>query len=112
MRAPKPISRAAHAIAAAALLAPCHHAAAQPSAARTLVAVFAHADDETIVAPVLARYAREGVEVYPIFATDGAQGGAHTDIPRGPELARVRADEAACSARALGARPPIVLGFP
>ena len=31
---------------------------------RTLVAVWAHADDEAPVGPVLARYAREGVQVH------------------------------------------------
>jgi LmbE family N-acetylglucosaminyl deacetylase len=76
------------------------------------VAVFAHADDEVTAGPVLARYAREGVKVHIIVATDGAQGGKYTDVARGPELARVRADEATCSAQALGARAPILLGFP
>jgi LmbE family N-acetylglucosaminyl deacetylase len=93
------------------LLSPPASAAAQPPA-RTLVAVFAHGDDEVAVAPILARYAREGAQVYLVVATDGAQGGAHTDIPRGPELARVRAEEAGCAARALGIHPPILLGFP
>ena len=41
---------------------------------RTLVAVFAHGDDETPVGPILARSAREGEQVYLIIATDGAQG--------------------------------------
>ena len=81
-------------------------------ASRTLVAVFAHADDEGAAAPILARYAREGVQVYLIIATDGARGGAHTSIPRGPELARVRGDEARCAADALGIHAPILLGFP
>jgi LmbE family N-acetylglucosaminyl deacetylase len=76
------------------------------------VAVFAHGDDEGTVAPILARYAREGAQVYLVVATDGAQGGKHTDIPRGPELARARAEEAGCAARALGLRPPVLLGFP
>lgn len=79
---------------------------------KTLVTVWAHADDETPVGPIVARYAREGVQVYMIIATDGAQGGANTSIPRGPELARARAEEARCAAEALGARPPILLGFP
>lgn len=79
---------------------------------RTLVAVFAHADDESVAAPILHRYAREGARVYLIVATDGAQGGAHTSIPRGPELARVRSEEARCSTDALGILPPILLGFP
>jgi LmbE family N-acetylglucosaminyl deacetylase len=82
------------------------------SAAKTLVAVFPHGDDEGTAAPLLARYAREGVRVHLVIATDGAQGGAHTSIPRGPELARVRSDEARCAADALGIHPPILLGFP
>jgi LmbE family N-acetylglucosaminyl deacetylase len=81
-------------------------------ASRTLVAVFAHADDEGAAAPILARYAREGVQVYLVIATDGAQGGAHTSIPRGPDLARVRSEEARCATDALGIHPPILLGFP
>lgn len=79
---------------------------------KTLIAVWAHADDETPIGPILARYAREGAQVYAIIATDGAQGGANTSIPRGPELARVRDDEARCSSQALGIHPPILLGFP
>jgi LmbE family N-acetylglucosaminyl deacetylase len=74
--------------------------------------VFAHADDEGPAAPVLARYAREGAHVYLVVATDGAQGGAHTSIPRGAELARVRSEEARCATDALGMHPPILLGFP
>ena len=81
-------------------------------APKTLVAVWAHADDETPVGPILARYAREGAHVYAIIATDGAQGGTNTSIPRGPELARVRADEARCASESLAMRPPILLGFP
>ena len=81
-------------------------------ARKTLVTVWAHADDETPVAPILARYAREGAQVYTILATDGAQGGTNTSIPRGPELARVRGDEARCASEALGIHPPILLGFP
>ena len=81
-------------------------------ASKTLVAVFAHADDEGVAAPILARYAREGAAVYLIIATDGAQGGAHTSIPRGAELARVRGEEARCAADALGIHAPILLGFP
>jgi LmbE family N-acetylglucosaminyl deacetylase len=93
-----------------ALLTPAH--AFAQGTPRTLVAVFAHPDDETSAAPVLARYAREGVQVYLVIATDGAAGGSSTSIPRGPELARARAEEAACAATVLGAKPPIMLGFP
>jgi hypothetical protein len=53
---------------------------------RTLVAVWAHADDEGPVGPILARYAREGVQVHTIIATDGAQGAANTSVPRGNRI--------------------------
>ena len=79
---------------------------------RTLVAVWAHSDDEASVGPILARYARESVRVHMIIVTDGAQGAANTSVPRGPEIAKLRAEEARCSSQALGIEPPILLGFP
>lgn len=86
--------------------------AAAPSSPGTLVAIFAHPDDETIVSPALARYAREGTKVYVVIATDGRLGvSAHAGVPGGDSLATVRAGEARCSASALGAQPPILLGF-
>jgi LmbE family N-acetylglucosaminyl deacetylase len=96
----------------AALMLSIAGSASAQNAPKTLVAIFAHGDDETTVAPILARYARESANVYLIIATDGAQGGSNTSIPRGPELARVRADEARCATDALGIHPPIMLGFP
>jgi LmbE family N-acetylglucosaminyl deacetylase len=96
---------------ALAIVAPAQPTLGQTTS-KTLVAVFAHADDETSVAPLLARYAREGARVHLIIVTDGAQGGANTSLPRGPELARARADEARCAATALGIQPPVLLGFP
>ncbi|HUG40082.1 MAG TPA: hypothetical protein VMM12_06345, partial [Longimicrobiales bacterium] len=44
------------------LVVPCPVEAQQVR--RNLVAVFAHPDDERIVGPLLARYAREGHDVY------------------------------------------------
>jgi LmbE family N-acetylglucosaminyl deacetylase len=84
---------------------------------RTLVAVLAHADDEDPAAPVFARYAREGVQVHLLIATDGGQGtgfaAARGDtVPRDQDLVRQRAEEAQCAAQALGAKPPIILNFP
>ena len=99
------------AVVAAVILVSGQIAISQGSA-RTLVAVWAHADDEGPVAPILARYAREGVQVHMIIATDGAQGAANTSVPRGPEIAKLRVEEARCSAQALGIQPPILLGFP
>jgi LmbE family N-acetylglucosaminyl deacetylase len=76
------------------------------------VAVVAHPDDETIVSPALARYAREGARVYVVIATDGRKGvSAHAGIPAGDSLATVRAGEARCSARELGVQPPVLLGL-
>lgn len=81
-------------------------------ASGTIVAIYAHPDDETIVSPALAHYARLGAKVYVVVATDGRRGvSAHAHIPAGDSLATVRAGEARCSARELGARPPILLGF-
>ena len=85
---------------------------------RTLVAILAHADDEIPAGPILARYAREGARVFLIIATDGGQGtggggsGVRRDSVAPDELARTRAEEARCSAQALGAQPPLLLGFP
>ncbi|MEO8561830.1 MAG: PIG-L family deacetylase [bacterium] len=87
-------------------------AASTPDGPRTLVAVFAHPDDESIVSPALARYARDGARVYVVIATDGRKGvSAHARIPGGDSLATVRAGEARCSAQQLGVQPPILLGF-
>jgi LmbE family N-acetylglucosaminyl deacetylase len=82
------------------------------ASSRTLVAVVAHPDDETIVSPALARYAREGARVYVVVATDGRRGVAkHAGIPAGDSLATVRAGEARCSAHELGVQPPILVGL-
>ena len=91
----------------------------QGPAPRTLVVLAAHADDETPVSPILARYARDGVQVYLIIATDGGAGaGQQGHLPRpettipGADLVRQRAEEARCATQALGIQPPILLGFP
>jgi LmbE family N-acetylglucosaminyl deacetylase len=98
------------------LMTACAAQSAAPvpsSSSHTLVAIFAHPDDETIVAPALARTARDGATVYVVVATDGRLGvSKHAGIPAGDSLATVRAGEARCSAAAVGARPPVLLGFP
>ena len=79
---------------------------AQPP--RTLLAVFAHPDDETFVGPVLARYAREGAKVYLAIATKGEKGvNDRAGIAGGDPLAKARRDEAACACKELGIEPPI-----
>jgi len=73
--------------------------------AETLLAIFAHPDDESTVAPLLARYAREGVDVHLAIATDGRLGvREHAGIPAGDELAAVRREEMKCAAAALGVK--------
>ena len=86
---------------------------------KRLVALLAHADDETAAAPVLARYAREGVQVFMLIATDGSGGsGSQTYLQRsdsgpvGDALVKARVDEARCSSAALGAHEPVLLAFP
>ena len=90
------------------------------STPKKLVILLAHADDETAAAPVLARYAREGVQVYMLIATDGSggsgsQGGfiQRSDSgPVGDALVKARVEEARCAATALGAQEPVLLAFP
>ena len=79
---------------------------------KVLLAIFAHPDDETTVAPVLAKYASEGVTVYLAIATDGRLGvSAHAGIPAGDSLASVRTAELKCAAEKLGIQPPIQFGL-
>ncbi len=89
------------------------------STPRSLVAVLAHPDDEGPVGPVLARYAREGIQIHLLIVSNGEQGvGANPDFLRaqsitaGEGLGKMRTEEARCSATALGANPPIMLSFP
>ena len=87
--------------------------AAEVPARRTLLAVFAHPDDEGVVSALLARYAREGVRVHLAIATDGRYGVRDfAGIPAGDALASARAEEARCAAEKLGIEPPTLLGLP
>jgi len=72
---------------------------------RSLLAIFAHPDDESTVSPVLHRYAREGVDVTVAIATDGRLGfQEHANVPAGDELAAVRREEMKCAAEKLGVK--------
>jgi LmbE family N-acetylglucosaminyl deacetylase len=104
--------RRARRIATLALVAPLTLApllAAQRGERRVLVAVFAHPDDEIVVGPMLARYARGGIDVRLVLATNGEKGTRITRIPAGDALGRARAREAICSAERLGISRPILL---
>jgi len=84
---------------------------AQDDDSRTLLAIFAHADDELLVSPILAKYAREGANVHLVIATRGEKWAPQTDLSPGDAIAEVRAKEARCAAEALGIHPPIQLAF-
>lgn len=93
------------------LIIQCTTPSPAPSS-KTLLAIFAHPDDEATVSPVLAKYAAEGVTVYLAIATDGRYGVTeHAKIPAGDSLAAVRAEEAKCAAEKLGIQPPILFGL-
>jgi len=87
-------------------------ARSQSAKGKTVLAIFAHPDDESTAGPVLAKYSSEGASVYLVTATDGRLGVAeHAHIPAGDSLAAVRRLELFCAAQALGIHPPIMLGL-
>jgi LmbE family N-acetylglucosaminyl deacetylase len=88
------------------------HTVSEAATPKTILVVLAHPDDETLTGPLLAKYGRQGIWVQLVIVTDGEKGVfPHAGIPAGPALAKVRAEEARCSCRALGIELPILLGF-
>lgn len=74
---------------------------------RGVLFVHAHPDDESMATGgTIARLVGEGVRVDLVTCTDGAEGEIHDPTldpeEARPRLARIRADELACSAEALG----------
>ena len=101
-----------HIFAAAALIA-AGPVKAQSQARRPIVAIFAHPDDERVVAPLLSRLAREGRETHLVIATDGAKGVTpFAHIAAGAPLAAARVKEASCAATRLGIKQLHMLGLP
>jgi N-acetyl-1-D-myo-inositol-2-amino-2-deoxy-alpha-D-glucopyranoside deacetylase len=76
-----------------------------------ILAVFAHPDDETVVAPALANAARRGAHVRIVYASAGDASAPETGLAPGRAIAALRTEEARCASRALGAKEPIVLDF-
>lgn len=74
------------------------------SGGRTLLTVMAHPDDESFgMGGTLAKYAREGVEVHVVIATDGAAGSMAEGFEVAREqLAAVRAQELEAAVKILG----------
>ncbi|MGJ8714247.1 MAG: PIG-L family deacetylase [Maribacter stanieri] len=79
---------------------------------KTLMAIFAHPDDEIVISPILSKYQKEGVNIHLVIVTDGRNGVTpHANIPAGDELAKTRAEEALCVTQTLGINPPIFLKY-
>ena len=97
---------------ASCLLVFCFTHAAFAAKKYTLMAVFAHPDDEVSIGPLLAKYASEGHTVHLVIAGSGEQGVTpHSNIQAGDELGAARREEARCAARKLGIREPFLLAL-
>ena len=76
----------------------------------TVLALVPHPDDaEFYAGGLLAKLAAEGARVHIVVATDGRRGSFEADSET---LIAARADEMRRAAVALGAEPPILLGYP
>jgi LmbE family N-acetylglucosaminyl deacetylase len=76
----------------------------------TVLALVPHPDDaEFYAGGLLAKMAAEGARVHIVVATDGRRGSFEADSET---LSAARAEEMRRAAAALGAEPPILLGFP
>lgn len=83
------------------------------SADPSLLAVFAHPDDETLAAGgLLARAAASGVATHLVVATAGERGWKGSPRPRPEEIARWRDAELHAAAGILGVRTVRILGVP
>ena len=84
-----------------------------PLTQKTLLACFAHPDDETFgVGGTLARYAREGVAVHLACATRGEVGMVKPEHLQGfATIGELRWAELACAAQALGLASITYLGY-
>lgn len=90
-------------------------ASAQPvqtQSGKTLLAVFAHPDDEAFsVAGILTHYARQGVRVVVACATRGEAGKITVPDMTIDDLGEQREQELCEACQIMGIEPPIFLGF-
>lgn len=86
---------------------------ANDSTPRSLLAVFAHPDDESFgPGGTLAKYAAEGLEVWLVCGTDGEAGTVDADMLKGfASTAQLRAAELCCAAQVLDLRGIDWLGY-
>lgn len=84
------------------------------SSGLTLMAVFAHPDDEAFgTGGTLARYAAEGCDVYVVMATRGEAGEiAVAELATPADLPYVREHELRCACEIYGIHPPRFLDYP
>lgn len=81
----------------------CNAVAQNPYEGKTLLAVFAHPDDESTVAAILAKYVSEGAKVHLVIATDGRYGtNDFSGLEAGEGLVTIRKEEMKCAAEKLG----------
>jgi LmbE family N-acetylglucosaminyl deacetylase len=78
---------------------------------KTILAVFAHPDDETVIGEVLVKYAKLGHKMLVMIATDGKDGTRVTKIPAGDSLGKLRKQETICACRKMGIETPIFLSI-
>lgn len=79
---------------------------------QTIVAIFAHPDDEAFgPSGTLAKFARDGHDVYLLCATKGEGGENHLKAKEERELNEIREQELLCSAKTLGVKKVFFLGF-
>jgi N-acetyl-1-D-myo-inositol-2-amino-2-deoxy-alpha-D-glucopyranoside deacetylase len=85
----------------------------KPQDQKRLLAVMAHPDDETFgMGGTLARYAREGVEVYLICATRGEVGEVDAERLEGyKSIGELREHELSCAAHVLGIKKTYFLDY-
>lgn len=79
---------------------------------KTIVAIFAHPDDEAFgPSGTLAKFAKEGHDVYLLCATRGEAGENHLPEKNGKNINEIREKELLCSAKILGIKKVFFLGF-
>jgi N-acetylglucosamine malate deacetylase 2 len=80
--------------------------------ARIIVAIFAHPDDEAFgPSGTLAKFAKDGHDVYLLCATRGEGGENHLPEKSEKNLNEIREEELRCSAKKLGIKKVFFLGF-
>jgi LmbE family N-acetylglucosaminyl deacetylase len=78
---------------------------------KTILAIVAHPDDETILGEVLLKYKTMGYNIKLIIATDGKDGTRVTTVPAGDSLGNLRKQESICACAKIGIEPPLFLGI-